>query len=296
MDWKSALIGIVVLVVAVSVLGVFLGGGEVVTTGTGVSPDEPTIETLFYEKFDGAFPGDNWTVTVAPEILSVDDDPVLNCSGCDMTTQYAYSSSNGIGISFDIFLPSNGNSLYVFIKDKNLPAINYAELDIKPFYTTIVYWIRGQCVPTPQVVTLEAPFDDQWHNFIFVANTDGNAGWSIDGNVVMERSNFMPGDYSVRMLGGGCVHVGLGLNCSEILVDNVGIASLAETAQDISCNPGGGGGVFKNPCGAGYCWSNGVCCPSSAQYYCSATNKCYSSKNDAMTAGGARCSSFRIVC
>jgi hypothetical protein len=296
MDWKSALIGIVIFFIIVFVAGIYLTDTTGPNSDDGLSPDEPAIEEMFYEKFEEDFPGDNWTITAEPYILELDGDPVLNCSDCDMTTQYAYSSSNGIGVSFDLFLPSNWNGFYVFIRDKDLPAINYAELDIKPYYGTISYWIRGHCVPTPQVVTLEAPFDDQWHNFIFVANTNGNAGWSIDGDVVMERSNFLPGYYNVRILGGGCVHVGLGLNCSEVLADNVVVASLGEVAQDISCEAGGGGTVFKNPCGAGYCWSNGVCCPSSAQYYCSRTDRCYVSQNAAIKASNGACTSFRVVC
>ncbi len=293
MDWKSALIGIIVLVVAVSVAGIFLGGGETTPIDTGSSPNEPAVVTLFYEDFSGEFPGENWVSQAAPEILSMDNDPVLNCSYCYVKTAHTFSNSNGMKLSVDVFLPSSSNDLYIYLEDEHMLEMNFAELHFVSYYNKINYWMHSQCISSPEVKTLDAPFDNQWHNFVFISNTDGTATWSIDGAVVMENSNFMPGDYGVKITGYKCIP---GNDCREVLVDNIELDSLGETSQDISCNVGGGGGGFKNPCGAGYCWSNGACCPSSAQYYCSATNKCYSSRNSAMSASGSRCSDFRIVC
>ena len=58
---------------------------------------------------------------------------------------------------------------------------------------------------------------------------------------------------------------------------------------------GGGGTTYTgNGCTAGYCNSNGHCCPSYAQYYCNGS--CYYTSNDALSVGGASCSSYKIVC
>ena len=47
-------------------------------------------------------------------------------------------------------------------------------------------------------------------------------------------------------------------------------------------------------CSPGYCSSNGRCCPSNYRYYCD--GDCYASQQDALSVGGARCSTYRIVC
>ena len=55
-------------------------------------------------------------------------------------------------------------------------------------------------------------------------------------------------------------------------------------------NGGGNDGGGKNQisiacqhCSPGYCWTEGACCPQSAQYYCN--GYCYQSSNDAYNAG-----------
>jgi len=64
--------------------------------------------------------------------------------------------------------------------------------------------------------------------------------------------------------------------------------------------PGGGGssggtsGGTGSGCPAGTCNSNGNCCPSNYRYYCEGS--CYASQSDALSVGGARCSTYRIIC
>ena len=49
------------------------------------------------------------------------------------------------------------------------------------------------------------------------------------------------------------------------------------------CTGGGGGGGGGISCNAGYCVSNGACCPASSPYYC--RGSCYATYNDLLHAG-----------
>jgi len=296
MNWTLVII-VLALVAALAFFVGASGDGTTPPSGDGLLPDEPSIETLFYEGFTD-FNGENWTVKGEPNTVLIDGDAALNCSGSDMTTSRAFSNRNGIRISFDIFVPSDKGDLFIHIRDKAMPAVNNAKLETRMFYDSISYRIQGRCVPAPQVMELDAPLDNSWHNFVFMAETDGNALWILDGTVVMERSGFPIGDYEIRILGSECLHPTMvDMTCTELLIDNVTVISLGQTPQDgIICEEDGGGDVFKNPCNPGYCWSSGVCCPSSAPYYCSRTDRCYTSSSSATQASGGACVSFRVVC
>lgn len=65
--------------------------------------------------------------------------------------------------------------------------------------------------------------------------------------------------------------------------------------SDCTCSIGGGGNTLpRGGCAYGRCYSNGICCPTYAQYACN--GKCYYTQADAISAGGSACSSHRIIC
>jgi hypothetical protein len=65
-----------------------------------------------------------------------------------------------------------------------------------------------------------------------------------------------------------------------------------------ACDSGGGGGTSDtddgNGCQAGYCNSNGLCCPSNMRYECQ--GNCYASSADANAANPGQCNNFRTEC
>jgi hypothetical protein len=66
-----------------------------------------------------------------------------------------------------------------------------------------------------------------------------------------------------------------------------------------ACDSGGGGSSSSdtddgNGCQAGYCNSNGLCCPSNMRYECQ--GNCYASSADANAANPGQCNNFRTEC
>jgi len=290
-----------VLFIAYSAM-VYLIDDEIIVNGdepgTGAYSGSPTVE--FLEEFSGDFPADNWAVTDAPQIVSVDGDPMMNSSNCKLETSHVFSTAWGVEFSMDVLLPQKKNSLIIYIFDEQYPAVNQAKLVIQNFYDSAVFWIRGHYVtPSPEIVSQTLPFDGNFHNIKFIVDSNADARWLLDGQVIIERSKFMMGNYYISISADKCISDNSywAANCTDMLIDNIKVTSLGQTPQEITYETGGGGGsVFKNHCNAGYCWSNGACCPSAYQYYCSATDKCYSSQSAATRASNGACVSFRVVC
>lgn len=71
----------------------------------------------------------------------------------------------------------------------------------------------------------------------------------------------------------------------------VGCPSDTYSDSDSDSDSGGSG---SNGCQAGYCNSNGVCCPSNARYECQGS--CYVSSQAANAAHPGQCNNFNTVC
>ncbi len=72
------------------------------------------------------------------------------------------------------------------------------------------------------------------------------------------------------------------MTCSSPYSCNSG-GSCSASVKGVACCTGGGGGGGGSSCSAGYCVSNGACCPVSAQYYC--RGSCYVTYNNLLSAG-----------
>lgn len=66
------------------------------------------------------------------------------------------------------------------------------------------------------------------------------------------------------------------------------------SGEDVVSDSGGTQAQLRGGCSPGYCWSNGVCCPSSHRYSCG--GNCYASSQEAMSASQGRCTSFKAIC
>jgi hypothetical protein len=250
-------------------------------------------ETQAAELFTEEFSGDvlsRWVAGTTPKIDSESfDSAVLTSEDLSISSSDTFPTKNGIEFSFDL-QPVESSFIYsgfiVRIVEKTFTS-NEAKVDIRADGTAY-FWIRGHCVPTPQVEQKAIPLDSNFHTFTFRAHTDGSSEWLLDGIVQMERAMFDTGgdDYAVFISGN------TGANDSMYL-DNIKVVSLGEEEPQYKiCESKVV--VVKNTCDPGYCLSNGICCSRAAPYYCNGA--CYATRDKAMSASQGRCSSWKIIC
>jgi len=244
------------------------------------SSPKPSRVVLFTEDFLSVA---QWTKSVRPTIK----DEALSSEDLLIDSKDSFSSRNGLEFSFDV-KPLADEFIYMGFVVKFVEktySSNEAKVQIRAD-GSISYWIEGHCVATPKVETKSIQLDRHFHKITFRAHTDGSAEWLLDGASQMKRTNFdIGGDYSIALSGSK--------GDNPMLLDNMEVISLSEAApsQDICQSVPH---VISNPCPAGKCLSNGICCPSYISYYCE--GYCYPSDQAAMSKSQGRCAEWKIVC
>jgi hypothetical protein len=228
-----------------------------------------------------------WFQTISPTL----ENGTLSARNFIIYTSEDFPSKNGIKLSFDIS-SSNSPSGKFNIKfvEKSYPS-NHVEF-VTDTTGNWMYWIEGNCItPTPKVEIKENPADTIFHKITFISHSNGSAEWLLDGELQIRRENFdLGGNYNLVLSGSSLI----GSKENNIFIDNFEIISLNEVAsssdicKEISHTPS------KNSCPLGYCSSNGICCPSYAQYYCE--EYCYSTNVLATSKSQGRCTEWKIVC
>jgi hypothetical protein len=263
------------------------------TTGSTTELPSATIEKDLLPEEKLLF-SDDFSTASAWQGVPVIADGAAVAKDISMSTIEEFPSKNGLEVSFEL-MPRSSTAPFAGFSIKiaeKAYASNIATLEVRAD-GTVNYGIQGHCVPTPQVLTGSIAVDGKFHEFTFIAHADGKAEWLLDGSTAMERNKFDTGGlYTLQVSGSSAI--GAKDTSSSMLLDNITISSLGEPeAASKICEPEVV--EVKNTCPyAGYCNSNGICCPADAQYYCEGT--CYTYRNKAMAVSAGRCNSWRVIC
>lgn len=89
-----------------------------------------------------------------------------------------------------------------------------------------------------------------------------------------------------------CAQVAITLLVGGLLLTGCSSGGGGSSGGSSSSSSGCTGTVAQCNCPTGYCYSAGICCPTTAKYACS--GKCYTSSGAAYSGGG--CTTFKTYC
>ena len=221
-----------------------------------------------------------------------------------------FTITNGLSVSFDVKLPetpseSPENFLGGLTVELRKQSESYPNARLGITDTRLSYLTRMSQSSTSdnryRSASGPAIHDNKWHTFELIIDADGAAKWREwkNGKAVTKLTGYIePGDYVVEIRASPATV--FETQPYYYLVDNVWVYSLGQTPQaplEKTQQGDSQGTVTKNPCTVygNYYWSNGVCCPASTPYYCSATDTCYASTSLAMSESNGQCVNFRVV-